>query len=44
MIYAVLERLANGCDWVAEQFTEAARRLRYCPDCGRNRFYGEACR
>lgn len=35
-VAAVLETLAAVC-------TEGARRLKRCPDCGQNKFYGKSC-
>lgn len=36
--------LARWCERVASAFTEGERRLRVCPDCGRNCYYGKACK
>ena len=36
--------LARLCRLLADFFEEAERRLATCPDCGRSRFYGKACK
>jgi len=40
----MLNALAACCEWLADLLTEASRHLKRCPECGRSRFYGAACK
>ena len=44
LLVAASNRLARLCQWLAELLTEAERHLNRCPDCGRSRWYGRACK
>ena len=42
--YHLLTPLGRVCRWLADVLEEWSHVLIRCPDCGRSRYYGKACK
>jgi len=44
LVGRVLTVFADVCEWACGHLQELAYHCRRCPECGRSRYYGSACR